>query len=50
MKMKFIKFTEINRDTCMANGCNNTPDDDNGMYCLMHKAMMGMVSFKYIIN
>jgi len=42
MNFTKFKFYEVNRDTCAANGCNNTPDDDCGSYCLMHKSMMGM--------
>jgi len=40
--VKFIKFIDVNRSTCRANGCNNPTDDNCGDYCLMHKAMMGM--------
>ena len=42
MKFDKMKFTTVNRLTCRTNGCNNTPDDNGGIYCLMCKAQQGM--------
>jgi len=40
--MKITKITTMSRATCRTNGCNNTPDDNGGIYCLMCKAQQGM--------
>jgi len=42
MNFTKFKFYEVNRDTCTTRGCNNTPDDNCGVYCAMCKAQQGM--------
>lgn len=42
MKFDKFKFTTVNATKCITTGCNNYPQDSQGMYCRECRKGMGM--------